>query len=39
MKRLVVDGYGKTVSRHGNQIVVKEKGKVCLLYTSPSPRD
>ncbi len=28
MKRLVIDGYGKTVSRHGNQIIVRKEGKV-----------
>ena len=38
MKRLVVDGYGKTVSRHGNQIVVKEKGKVIHRVTPENLR-
>lgn len=27
MKRLVVDGFGKFVGKHGERIIVKDKGK------------
>ena len=33
LRRLLIDGYGKTVSRHGNQIIVREKGRVIRRVT------
>ena len=38
MKRLVVDGYGRVICRHGNQIIVKEGGRVLHRVTPENLR-
>jgi len=38
LRRLVIDGYGRVVSRHGNQIIVREKGKTLHRVTPENLR-
>jgi CRISPR-associated protein Cas1 len=38
LRRLVVDGYGRIVSRHGKQIIVREKGRVLHRVTPENLR-